>query len=89
VEYIENHLEESRPRWLGHLGRMDETNLLKRVPRYMNRGRPKKSWDEMVKEDMNKRSLCINDAKDKNNRRKQAQQAYIFILISLYDNKVL
>jgi len=26
----------------------------------MKRGRPKKSWDEVVKEDM--RGLCINDA---------------------------
>jgi len=28
--------------------------------------RPKKSWDEMVKEDMKKRGLCINDAHNRN-----------------------
>jgi len=27
VENIENHLEETRLRWLGHLERMDETNF--------------------------------------------------------------
>jgi len=66
VEDIENHLEETRLRWLGHLERMDETNLVKsvtdeRVPGHMKR-RPKKSCNEMVKEDMKKRRLCINDA---------------------------
>jgi len=51
---------------------MDETNLVrrvkeKRVPGLMQRGRPeKKSWDEVVKEDMKKRDLCINDAQDRN-----------------------
>jgi len=49
---------------------MDETNLVKRVsekrvPGHIKRGRPKKSWDEVVKEDM-KRGLCINDTQDRN-----------------------
>jgi len=30
------------------------------------RVRPKKSWDEVVKEDMKKSGLCINDALDRN-----------------------
>jgi len=47
VEDIENHLGETRLRWLKHLERMDETNLVKRVreervPGHMKRGRPKK-----------------------------------------------
>jgi len=32
----------------------------------MKRGRPKKSRDEVVKEDMKKRGLCINTAQDRN-----------------------
>jgi len=49
-----------------HLERMDETNLVKRVmeervPGHIKRGRPKKSWDVVMKEDMKKRGLCIND----------------------------
>jgi len=56
--------------WLGHLEKMDETSLTKRVreekvPGHMKRGRPKKFWDEVVKEDMKKRGLCINDAQDR------------------------
>jgi len=57
VEDIENHPREARLRWLRHLNRMDETNLIERVreervPGHMKRGRPKKSWDAVVKEDI-------------------------------------
>jgi len=31
---------------------------------------PKKSWDEVVKKDMKKRGLCINDAQDRNKWRR-------------------
>jgi len=48
--------------------RMDKTNLIKRVPGHMKRGRPKKSWHEVVKEDMKKRGLCMHDANDRNKR---------------------
>jgi len=34
------------------------------------RGRPKKSWDDVVKEDIKKRGLCINDTQDRNKRRR-------------------
>jgi len=56
VEDIENHLRETRQRWLGHLERMDETNLVKRVrkdkvPGHMKRGRPKNLWDERVRKE--------------------------------------
>jgi len=62
VKDIENHLGETRLKWLGHLERMDETNLVERVGEervsgHMKRGRPKKSWDEMVKQDMKKERL--------------------------------
>jgi len=48
VEDIENHLEKPRLRWLGHLERMDEKNLIKgvreeRVPGHTKSGRPKNS----------------------------------------------
>ena len=75
VEDIENHLGETRLRWLGHLERMSKTNLIRkirdeRVPGNMKRGRPKKTWDEVVKEDMMKRGLSINDAQDRNKWRR-------------------
>jgi len=67
VEDIENHLVETRLRWLGHHERMDETNLVKRireerVPVHIKGGRPKKIMDDVVKEDVKKRGLCIKDA---------------------------
>jgi len=36
----------------------------------MKRVRLKKSWDEVVKEDIKKRGLCINDAQDRNKWRR-------------------
>jgi len=50
---------------------MDETNLVKRISKervsgHIKRGRQKKSRDEIEKEGMKKRSLCINDAQDRN-----------------------
>jgi len=45
---IDNHLGETRLRWLGHLERMGETNLVRRVKEeriplgHIKRGRPKK-----------------------------------------------
>jgi len=57
MEDIENHQGGTRLRWLGHFERMDETNLVRkvrteRVPGHVKKGRPKKSWDEVVKKDM-------------------------------------
>jgi len=55
---------------------MDETNLIKRVREkefkdiIYKRGKPKKSWNEVVKEDMKKRFLYINDVQDRNKWRR-------------------
>jgi len=54
---------------------MDETNLVKRVREervqlHKKRGRPKIWWAEVVKGDMKKRGLCINDAQDRNKWRR-------------------
>jgi len=78
VEDVENHLGETRLKWLGLLERMKETNLVKsvreeRVPGHIKR-RPKKLWDGVVKEDMNKWVLCINDAQDRNKWRRSCRR---------------
>jgi len=55
VEDIGYHLGEARLRWLGHLERMDETNLVKRLREERVPGHKKrktKSWVEVVKEDI-------------------------------------
>ena len=46
---------------------MNETNVIRRVwdenvLGNINRGRPKKTWEEVVKEDMSRRGLSIEDA---------------------------
>jgi len=48
---------------------MNEINLVyrvrkERVPGHKER-KAEKIWDEVVKEDMKKRGMCINDAKDR------------------------
>jgi len=60
---------------LGTLKEWIKQNLFKkvreeRVPGLIKRGSPKKICNEMVKEDMKKRSLRINDAQDKNKCRR-------------------
>ena len=79
VEDITNYLGENRLRWLGHLERMKETNVVRKVreekvPGSMKRGRPKLSWDEVVKKDMKMRSLSINDAQDRNKWRRRCRK---------------
>jgi len=79
VEDIENHLGETRLRWLGHLERMSKANLIRkirdeRIPSNMKIGRPKKTWDEVVKEDIIKRGLSINDAEDRNKWRTRCER---------------
>ena len=65
VEDIEKHLAEHRLRWLGHIERMDEANVIRSGIRKfseISRGRPKKTWGEVVKEDISRRGLSIEDA---------------------------
>jgi len=71
VEDIDN-LIWKKPVWdvIGHLKRMNGTNLIRRVrekssSKYEEK-RPIKFWDEVVKEDMKKRGLSINDDQDRN-----------------------
>ena len=62
VEDIEKHLAEHRLRWLGHIERMDEMNVIRRVWDEkvfdnIKRGRPKKTWGKVVKKDMSRMFL--------------------------------
>ena len=69
VENIERHLRAHCLRWLEHLKRINVESLTIRVYEDIKegntrRGRPKKTWEEMVKHDMRKRNLTIEDAND-------------------------
>jgi len=43
----------------------------------MKSGRSKKSWDEVVKEEMKKRGMCINDAQDRNKQNNAAEECSV------------
>ena len=55
---------------MGHLEQMNRKSLTRRVQEKTivgngRRGRPKKTWMNMVKNDMKKRNLTLEDARDK------------------------
>lgn len=70
LECIGVVLRRSRLRWFGHVERMEDDNWVKRV-RNMNvegvvaRGRPKKTWDEVVRKDLRDMGLNRETAKDR------------------------
>ena len=62
--------EETGLRWFGHVERRDELCWIKRIETLQVdgdgvKGRPRKSWREVLKEDMRKKGLCKEDAWDR------------------------
>ena len=56
--------------WFGHVERRDELCWIKRIETLHVdgdgvKGRPRKSWREVLKEDMRKKGLCREDAWDR------------------------
>ena len=56
--YILNFVKKQRLSWYGHVIRMDENNIVKKVlnndfNKKRNRGRPPKRWKDQLKEDTN------------------------------------
>ena len=79
IEDIEDHMRGHRLRWLGHLERMDAGNLTRRVREERvvgkaRRGRPKKTWEETVKDDMRRRDLQLEDAQKRGHWRRRCRQ---------------
>ena len=57
-------------RWFGHVERRDELFWIKRIGRLQVdsngvKGRPKKRWREVLREDMREKVLCREDAWDR------------------------
>lgn len=68
VEPILQSIERQKLKWFGHMTRMEEERLAKRVwlarPRHKRkRGRPRKTWDSTVEESLRKRGISWNDAR--------------------------
>ena len=69
VEKIEEFLREQKLRWLGHVEVMDDERAPSKAKEIVvgdsKKGRPKKSWKEVVEKDMLVRRLKRSDAQDR------------------------
>ena len=68
AESLEHKIERNQLRWFGHVNRMTDERIAKRVfeckqQSKLPRGRPKKTWEERVKEILMKREVTFRDAK--------------------------
>lgn len=70
IDSIEDKLAQKRLRWLGHVIRKEEEDVVKKVWRVdseikLSRGRPEQTWDAVVRKDMKKRGLTEEWAQDR------------------------
>ena len=68
-------MECSRLRWFGHVESMNDNNWVKKcrvieVEGSRGRGRPKKTWEQVVATDLHKLGISRATAQDRNNWRK-------------------
>ena len=78
LEPIGDTLRRRRLRWCGHVERKDETQWVKRVWKMEVEGRrpvgrPKKTWNDNIKEDLTVLGLSVNDAWDRDKWRSAIQ----------------
>jgi len=76
LDYIISVLQKNRLRWYGHVLRKEDNDWVKKCMAYevegaRSRGRPKKTWREIVENDSQARKLNREDAMDYNRWRKQ------------------
>jgi len=69
-------LQQNRLQWYGHVMRKEDGDWMKKCVDYevegaRPRGRPKKTWTEIVQKNCQARKLNREDAVDRNRRRKQ------------------
>jgi hypothetical protein len=65
IEDIQTLLQRSRLRWLGHVGRMDDSRLPKKlvfpvVSGFRSCGKPKKRWSYVVRDDLEQKGLVLH-----------------------------
>ena len=80
VDDIALVLQQNRLRWYGHVLRKDDEDWVKKCMEHVvegssPRGRPKKTWKEVVREDCQARKLNKEDAMDRCKWRKMIKEA--------------
>ena len=75
IDDIAEVMQRNRLRWFGHIERRDELCWIKRIETLQVdgdgvKGRLRKRWREVLREDMRKKGLCREDAWDRSRRRK-------------------
>ena len=80
LEPVSLMIKKSWLRWFGHVERKDDNDLVKRcitweVEGIRQRGRPKKTWRDCVKNDMESLGLSQKDAQSRNKWRRRIKGA--------------
>ena len=75
IDDIAEVMRRNRLRWFGHIERRDELCWIERFETLQVdgdgvKGRPKKRWREVLREDMREKGLCREDAWDRSRWRK-------------------
>ena len=69
-------IKKSRLRWFGHVERKDDNDCItSEVEGIRQRGRPKKTWWDCVKNDMESLGLSQKDAQSRNKWRRRIKGA--------------
>ena len=80
IDDIAEVMRQNRLRWFGHVERRDELCWIKRIETLQVddgvKGRPKKRWREVLREDMRKKELCREDSWDRSRWRKMLWKGY-------------
>ena len=80
INDIAEVMRRNRLRWFGHVERRDELCWLKRIETLQVdgdgvKGRPRKRWKKVLREDMREKALCREDAWDRSRWRKMFWKA--------------
>jgi len=79
LEPVRLMIKKSRLRWFGHVERKDDIDWVKRimweVEGIRQRGRPKKTWWDCVKNDMESLGLSQKDSQSRNKCRRRIKGA--------------
>jgi len=81
-------LQQNRLRWYGHVLRKEDKDWVKKCMEYeiegaRPRGRPKKTWTEIVEKDCQTRELNWEDTMDRSRWRKEADKGWLTTTIGV------